>query len=611
MRKAWTAAAGGLAAALGLVVMWGWHAGRMDLVRLLPALVPMQYDAAVCFALCGAALAALAFGRRRSAAALGAAAAALAAWSMLQAALGVEPGLERMLFSAASSGAVPRSLRLEPLSAVFLLLAGGAVWGRATSRRRLIEPAALLTGAVLAAFGSVVLLCYLTGIASAFGWEYLTRVPPQAGLGFFSIGAGLVAQAWPRDEAGPLNSCWLPAAAGAAVAVAALFLWIALRAEERVRIQWHVDAAASELAGRLRVFQASGRRNGSLRPEELFGTVLRPKTPPAYAFAVYLGREPVYTSPGASDPRPDEYARDVEVRMGGEAGWIRVWPSAELLRVERSRLPAAVGVVGVMLAFLLAWSLHLARLARLQAREIAAASAAKSRFLANISREFGNPLNAIIGFGQVLLRRQDGELNAEQEEDLRAVVDGGWRLASLMDDLLELARLEAGKAAAGLELAEGAEIVEGLRRRFAAEAAKKGLDFRVEVDARAGTVLADPVRLSRALAYLVDNAIKFTRQGEVVLGLRASETEAVFSVRDAGAGISAEEREMIFEPFWQSRRLDAVKKTGGLGLGLFLARKLVELQGGTLTAGTSAGKGAEFLARLPRPRRPEPGGTGT
>ncbi|HXS99238.1 MAG TPA: HAMP domain-containing sensor histidine kinase [Elusimicrobiota bacterium] len=600
-KKAWpAAAAGGFAAALGVIAMGGWHAERMDLVRMLPSAMPMQYDAAVCLLLCGAGLAALALGRRRPALALGAATSALAAWSILRALMGVDFGLERLLGDAALRNAVPGSLRMEPLAALAFLFAGGLLAAHSSSTRRSLAATTLLTGAVLAAFGSMVFLCHVGGIAAAFGWEHLTRVAPQTGLGFAAIGAGFLLQFWPRTGSDAKDSRWLPIAAGLGAATATLFLWTALHAEEHVRIQYHVDVAMFELAGKIQALQAPGRKSGDLRPEQLFGMILNGKTPSPCAFAVYLGRKPIYTSPGAPDPRPEEYARNVAVRLGGEDGWVRLWPSADLLAVEHSRLPASVGAVGLILAFLLGWSVHLSQLARRQAREIAAASAAKSRFLANISREFGNPLNSIVGFSEILLRRQDGELNSEQEKDLRAVHDGGRRLASLMKELMELARLEAGKLHISLKPLAAREIVEDLRRYFTAEAGLKDLALRVELGARDGMIRADPERLRQALACLVANAIKFTDHGEVALGLQVDDEDVVFRVWDSGPGIPVEEKSRIFEPFWQSRRLDGVKKTEGLGLGLFLAKRLVELQGGALSVELAAGNGTAFSVRLPR-----------
>ena len=600
-RKSWpAAAAGGLASAMGLIVMSGWHAHRMDVVRVLPSLAPMQYDAAVCFVLCGSALAALVLGRRRPAALLGGLAAAAAAWSILRAFLGVEFGLERLLSDAAMRDAIPQSLRMEPLSALAFLLAGGVLAGRATSSRRMIGPATLLTGAVLAAFGSVIVLCWLTGIASAFDWEHLTRVPPQSGLGFVVIGAGFLFEAWPGSASDAPDSRWLAAAAGIGAATASLFLWTALHAEEHVRIQYHVDVVMFELAAKIQTLQEPARKKVDLRPEQLFGMILQDKTPSPCAFSVYLGRKPIYTSPGAPYPRPEDYARNVAVRLGGVDGWVRLWPSAELLAVEHSRLPAAVGVVGLILSFLLGLSVHLSQLARRQALVIAGASAAKSRFLANISREFGNPLNSIIGFSEILLSQKNGAPDPDQEEDLRSILNGGRRLSFLMGELMELARLEAGKATVAIKPTAGAEILEGLRLEYAAKAEAKGLALRIESDANAGAVLADPRLLRQALAFLVANAIKFTRQGEIVLGQQIRDGEAVFSVQDTGAGLPPEETERLFEPFWQSRHFDGVKKAEGLGLGLHLAKRLAELQGGRLSVGAAGGGGSIFTVCLPR-----------
>src|SRR6185312_14100815 len=495
----WAGAGAGASAALvGAIVIAGWHAQRMDIVRLLPSAAPMPYDAAACLVLCGAGMAALALGRRRAAAALGAAAAALAAWSILQALLGVDLGPDRLLAGAAREDVLD-SMRMEPFSALAYLLAGSALATLEVAPRRIADPAALLLGSALSAFGAVVVLCHAAGIGSAFDWEHLTRVSPQTGLGLLLVGAGLIATARPRLASAAADSRWLPAAAGLGAAVATLFLWTALRAEEHVRIQYHVDAAAFELAAKLQPLQAAGGKSADLRPEQLFGMILRAHVPSPCAFAVFLGRKAVYTSPGAPEPRPEEYARNVAVRVGGTEGWVRLWPSAELLAIEHSRLPEAVGAVGLILSLLLAWSVHLSRLARRQARELAAAGAAKSRFLANIAREFGNPLNSIIGFSEILLSRQDGPLAPEQEQDLRAVRDGGRRLSFLMTELLELARLEAGKSRLSVEPVAARAVVEDMRRRFEAEAAKKGLSLRLELGARDGEVLADPEGLRRAL----------------------------------------------------------------------------------------------------------------
>lgn len=601
-------AAGGLAAALGLVVLGGWHGHRMDLVRVLPAFVPMQYDDALGFFFCGASLAALTFARRRAAVVLGTLAAVLALWSLIQGALGAGTGLEGLFADGAIRDAIPEALRQEPLSACALLLAGGALAGLGASRSQYASNAALLAGAALAGFGAVVFLCYVGGIASAFGWEYLTRVPVHSGAGFAAVGTGLLSVSWPQGGGeDPRDARWLPVAVGLAAATAAVFLWLALKGEERSRINWMVDATASELKDRLQSLQQNGGLLAqALKADKLFGEILPGQAPRTYAFSVSLGAQELYASPGARTPDADAYARDVEAALADGSWRLRVWPSTEFLNVQRSILPDAVLAVGLLLAALLAWSMQLTRLARRQAREIAreharaeAASEAKSRFLANISREPRNPLNMIVGYTQLLLKQADGPLNPAQEADLRTVLRGARLLTALFDELMELAQLEAGKVRLERKDVSAAELLEDLRSGFAENAKTRGIELRAKSPG-AMTLRADPERLKRALSRVLENALKFTPKGTITLAAVQSNGEIVFSVSDTGLGFSREEKGKLFEPFWQSDRLNALKKTEGLGLGLHLARRVVELHGGRIEAQGEAGAGSVFRIWIPR-----------
>lgn len=585
LREAGAAAAGALAALIGAAAAVGWCVGNMAWVRLDPALVPMQAGSALSLFLLGAGVLAAAGRRPRSAAVLGA----------LGAAAGILP---------LPSG-LPESMRAEPLSAVSAALAGAALlYSRASSRAA--PRAVACAGALLAGFGLAAAWCQWGGWNAAFAFDGILRVPAGAAAGYASVGLGLAALPAPASGRLPARETLLPALAGLSAASAALCLWLALESEREARIRWTVAGAAEELSERLASAAEQGALEAAIREGKLFGGLLPGRAPRGYVVELLLGGRPVYSSappPGEGAP----YARDVAVRAGATTWSLRLRPSAELLSAHASFLPRAVLGAGLLVAALLALALRLALLARRQAAEIEAqralaqaASQAKSRFLGNVSRELRNPLNVILGFSDLLLNGQDGALTFEQSEDLRALRSGGSRLAGIAEQLLDLARLESGSAA----LERSRVPVEGLVRQvfseFAPEARRKGLALEREGAAPSAEVLGDRARLRQALGSVMSNALKFTREGKVTLGLHEADGEVVILVRDTGPGLSEEEKRNLFEPFWQSRGLGGFKKAEGLGLGLHLAKRIVELHGGRVSAVGEPGKGSAFFLYLPK-----------
>jgi PAS domain S-box-containing protein len=232
-----------------------------------------------------------------------------------------------------------------------------------------------------------------------------------------------------------------------------------------------------------------------------------------------------------------------------------------------------------------------------------AANRAKSRFLADMSHELRTPLNSILGFSQ-LLELQGGEsLSGKQREYLRWIREGGEHLLDMVNDVLDLSKVEAGRIELEKAPFDPSALIRRVLTTVRSLAAKKHLRIETSLPDD-GTVLdADEVRVKQVLYNLLSNAIKFTgRDKRIGVEAHARDTELLVTVWDEGIGIPAEDLVKIFEPYTQSR---AGQRGEGTGLGLAIAKRLVELHGGTIAVESTAGTGSRFTVSLPglRPRR--------
>jgi GAF domain-containing protein len=233
-----------------------------------------------------------------------------------------------------------------------------------------------------------------------------------------------------------------------------------------------------------------------------------------------------------------------------------------------------------------------------KSRELEAASRHKSEFLANMSHELRTPLNAIIGFSEVLSERMFGELNEKQEEYLKDIHASGQHLLSLINDILDLSKIEAGRMELEVTDFDLPMAIDNALTLIRERAARRSIALNTAVDERVGQVQADERKIRQVLLNLLSNAIKFTPEGGRIHVEARSVNESIeVSVTDTGVGIAPEDQDAVFEEFRQVGTAD--KKVEGTGLGLALSRKFIELHGGKIWVESQVGEGSTFTFTVP------------
>lgn len=412
-----------------------------------------------------------------------------------------------------------------------------------------------------------------------------------AGLGLLSLVAGggvLVMDALGLTSGGTPDALWLIACGLIAAALSAVAAGLArvargigptLSLNDLALVSLHGrsgDIVAVDHADPARAALAAGLRSGA----SLFERILVADRP---AFLAALSAASAGGGEGCC-----------EVRLRGEdedGAPVYAW-------MQMRAVPAAQGLTRASWRDITATKLKAEREAQARA-EAEQANHAKSRFLATMSHELRTPLNTILGFSELLTTEAGGQMDAaRRSEYARIIHDSGQHLLGLVNDILDLSRVEAGAYDLSREPLDVGMVVGGCREMMALEASRRAIDLRVRVAPRLPVLRADHRALRQILLNLLSNAVKFTPEnGRVDLSVRQRGAQLVFVVRDTGPGMNASDVAQLGEPFFQAG--DMEHKRHGSGLGLAVVRALVLLHDGTFHVASTLGRGTTVTVSLP------------
>ena len=306
--------------------------------------------------------------------------------------------------------------------------------------------------------------------------------------------------------------------------------------------------------------------------------------------------------------RPSNVLRDVTVAAGYRSvlvvplvGADRIFGALLLQRRRPGEFPEAAVRLMQTLAAQSVLAIQNARLFREiadKSEELRLASQHKSQFLANMSHELRTPMNAILGYTELMVDGIYGNLPEKAAGVLERVQNNGKHLLALINDVLDLSKIEAGQLTLTLEDYALPDVVQSVVSATEALASTKGLKMSADIAPGLPMGRGDARRLSQVLLNLVGNAVKFTDEGEVAIGASAENGHFVLSVRDTGPGIAPEDQRKIFDEFQQVDSSNTRKK-GGAGLGLAISKRMVEMHGGTISVDSELGHGATFRVTVP------------
>jgi signal transduction histidine kinase len=231
-------------------------------------------------------------------------------------------------------------------------------------------------------------------------------------------------------------------------------------------------------------------------------------------------------------------------------------------------------------------------------KQLEEASQHKSQFLASMSHELGTPLNAILGFNEMILGQVYGDVPADMQEPLKDIQTSGKHLLRLINNVLDLAKIEAGRMELSISDYSVHDTVESVRATLRPLAAEKGVEFAATVPADLPLARGDSGRITQCLMNLAGNSLKFTKQGKVEISVTLNGETLRWQVADTGIGIPKDKIDSLFTEFKQTDATIA-SEYGGTGLGLSISKKFVEMHGGRIWVESELGKGSAFIFEIP------------
>jgi PAS domain S-box-containing protein len=639
------AASGASVAALGGLVVAGWLTVAVALVQVLPGFPPMQYNTALGFMICGAALLCAALDLRRPTALLGGMAAVIGLATLSEYFFRADLGIDDLLVETYVLTGVANPGRMAPNSAVALALIGAALLGlswRSRSRAWHLYPA--LLGSVVIALGTAALVGYAAGVPGAYGWGHFNRMAIHTALGFILLGGGVIGLAWNAAKTGSSEApLWLPAIVAVAVATVTLCMWYALGGAPVVELSpppqpalpdesalpnvtlaagllsalllaWSV-AAGQTVRRHARSLEATNRAMN----EEMQARARMEETLQQLAAIVECSDDAIVATttdgqiltwnPGAE--RLYGYTRDevvgkhvsllharkeLEADLMEKLGKGERVSQLETLKLTKDGREMDVSLTVSPIIDREGQMIGTSRIARdITDRKVL--DRMKDEFVGTVSHELRTPLTAIKGFIELVLDGDAGPIPDTQREFLEVAARNADRLGALINDILDVSRIESQRLEIRPEPIDLVAVLEDVVSTFRVMARNKGLTLRQEV-ASLPKVLGDASRLVQVFSNLLSNAIKYTPKGEV--GVKATVTSGGVEVvvHDTGVGLTNEEQEQLFTKFFRGKN-PVVAESGGTGLGLVIAKAIVETHRGTIDFESRPGEGTRFRVVLP------------
>lgn len=628
------AASGASVAVLGGLVIAGWLTVAVALIQVLPGLPPMQYNTALGFMICGAALLAATLDLRRPTALLGGLGAAIGLATLLENLLHSNFGIDDLLVETYVLTGVADPGRMAPNSALALALVGLALLILACApptRARHLWPA--FFGSVVVALGTAALVGYAADVPQAYGWGDFNPMAIHSAIGFSLLGGGIIGLAWNNAQAGSGDPPdWLPALSAVAVISVTLCLWYAVRAGGQANtpvgsitlltgLLTAVLLARSIHAGQLarrhaRSLQATNQTlnhemENRMRAEEtmlqlaaivessndaIFGTTLdgmiqnwNNGAERLYGFSRHevLGRHVslVY----GEEEKDDDIRRRIAARE----------PLSKLETVHLGKDGRKIDV-SMTVSPILDRSGAIVGLSTI-ARDITdekILDRMKSEFVGTVSHELRTPLSAVKGFLELVADGEAGPINATQREFLEIAVRNSDRLGALINDLLDMSRIESDR----LEMKTGpvdlAAVLADVLATFRHQAQDKGLVLTERVS-ELPLIEGDKARLIQVFCNLVSNAIKYTPEGQVGVTAAAVPDGVEVVVHDTGIGLTSEDQSKLFTKFFRGSN-PVVAGSRGTGLGLVIARAILQAHHATITVESRPGEGSRFIVLVPQ-----------
>jgi PAS domain S-box-containing protein len=606
----------------------------------------MQYNTAIGFMVCGAALLSASLELHRPTAMLGGLAAAMGLATLIEYLFHANLGIDQLMVETYLFTGVPHPGRTAPNSALALMLIGGALLGmshKRASRDWHLWPA--LLSSVVIALGTAALVGYAGRVPGAYGWGQFKPMAVHTALGFIILGGGIIGLAWSAAQGESREAPpWLPTLAAVSVGTATLCMWYALGVSPRAGLDrsWSAPAAGAELAlpnitvvvgllsalllwWSVRAGQTSRRHAKSLEATNLalnqeIQTRARMEETMHQLAAIVESSDDAILAIGL-DARILNWNPGAE-RLYGYLEQEVLGKHVSLLHAKRyedtdliSRISKGERVSQLETVNLtkdgrqIDVSLTVSPILDRDGQVIGASTIArditdrklldrmKDEFLGTVSHELRTPLTAIKGFIELMADGDAGPINDMQREFLEIAARNSDRLGVLINDLLDMSRIESQRLAIRTDPIDLAAVLAEVAATFRVQAYTKGLTFREQVT-QLPKVPGDSARLVQVFNNLISNAIKYTPKGEI--GLRAAPIEGGVEVivHDSGIGLTKEERAQLFTRFFRGRN-PVVTESSGTGLGLVIAKAILERHGGTIGVQSEPGQGTSFRVVLP------------